>query len=189
MNADELEGSSAARDWSRMRRRCRFCRKEFSKYEHLLHGEFQADGDSVAHQVLDTPLFDVTGNKVVAEWGNQTDLDALGTNGATWSTLAHDNICSLNSASLSFDYPDQEPTRAMPFDETEDMLQYLFPSPLGWSISNTPSMGLDNMPHPLLNSNRNIADAEGVPADNSSPQALVQLDALIEDAVSTVHRD
>lgn len=77
----------------------------------------------------------------------------------------------------------------MPFDETEDMLQYLFPSQLDWSILNPPSMGMDDIPHSLLNSNRIVADAEGVSAENSSPQALVQLDALIEDAVSTVHRD
>lgn len=113
----------------------------------------------------------------------------LGTSGATWSTLAHDNIGSLHSASLSFNYPNEEPTRSMPFDETEDMLQYLFPSSLDWSILNPPSMGMDNIPHSLLNGNRIVADPEGVSAENSSPQALVQLDALIEDAVSKVHRD
>ncbi len=73
-----------------------------------------------------------------------------------------------------------------PFNETEDILQYLFPSPVGWSM---PIASGQATPRNDLEGNSRMGDHPGDEApdqiDETSPPALLQLNGMIRDAVSS----
>jgi hypothetical protein len=74
-----------------------------------------------------------------------------------------------------------------PFNETEDMLQYLFATPeLNWAFPRPSSIGPPNDNIDLDRHGHVDQSSNTIPAgaDEASPQALLQLNALIRETVS-----
>ncbi|KAK5271998.1 hypothetical protein LTR40_013921, partial [Exophiala xenobiotica] len=74
-----------------------------------------------------------------------------------------------------------------PFNETEDMLQYLFATPeLTWAFPRSSSIGPPNSNIDLDRHGHVDQSSNTIPvgADEASPQALLQLNALIRETVS-----
>jgi hypothetical protein len=86
--------------------------------------------------------------------------------------------------SVSFHYPDLDQAHPPTFDDSEDILQYLFPSPVAWSMPETPSPGEQNLGFTSIEIPRSGVRDVQPRMEEASPQALLQLNNLIHDAVS-----
>lgn len=91
-------------------------------------------------------------------------------------------------SSVSFQYPNLDQAHPPTFDDSEDILQYLFPSPVAWSMPETPPTRAQHLGYTgneiLRSSVRDVQPR----MEEASPQALLQLNNLIHDAVSHQQR-
>ena len=148
-------------------------------------------GDTAAHG-LQGPRALANGQDEV---GNLTQATPQGLEMWNWQQESHlqtpdvpSGIESLpapvNQRTMPFDYSDLSQAEPVSFDESEDILQYLFPSPVAWSMPETPGAGAqnNNLEAGILQGTARRETCSRL--EEASPQPLLQLSNLIHETVS-----
>lgn len=117
-------------------------------------------------------------------WQQESNHDNLHVSGAVERTPADNDLVPV-----PFQYPNLGQNHPLTFDDSEDILQYLFPSPVAWSMPETPDPGAHHLGLTSQEITRGIVrDVYPRQMEEASPQALLQLNNLIHDAVSSQQR-
>lgn len=151
--------------------------------------------DSTSHGFLGTRV--LNSDQDGAEGPTQTGLQAAEMwNWQQESHLDNSGVAAVierapienDLTSVSFQYPNLDQPHPSTFDDSEDILQYLFPSPAAWSVQETPSPGAQNLGFASIEIPRSSVRDVQPRMEEASPQALLQLNNLIHDAVSNQQR-